>query len=409
MVSFFSESTSSSITNVFTNIHEFPAVTICNINPFNTKPDNKPFFDDILQRGNFSLAIDSQNSSDLERFRQANSVMKSAIKYLKQEVMFNLLQNESLVDKGFTIQDMLVSCTFEDFQCNTKDFVYSRSFNYGNCYTFNSALNNLSSMPLTVQTGLQASFQLELFSGIEGLNDAYSIEHGIVVFIHSRTLNPDFNGVRTYVQTGASSNIALTKTNHQQVSTVGNPCRDDITPTESDSIYYKLAAQWDEYTLQTCRAIYYEIEVIIKNCQCISLKTLQYDLLSRRFNVSLCHGSVNSACEIKQNSLNTELVIPFSDCPLECERITYEAKVNIGSYPGKSYINLLNETDNVTNFSDQFDRGYVMVRIYFETTYETVITTSKQIQPDQLIGLIGKCWVCGFVEIVVKRLNLIVF
>jgi len=318
--------------------------------------------------------------------------MKSAIKYLKQEVMFNVGLNDSLVDKGFTIEDMLVSCTFEDLQCSTKDFVYSRSFNYGNCYTFNSALNNLSSMPLTVQTGLQASFQLELFSGIEGLNDAYSIEQGIVVFIHSRTLNPDFNGVRTHVQTGALTNIGLTKTNRQQVSTVGNPCRDDITPIETDSIYYKLAAQWDEYTLQTCRAIYYEIKVIIKNCQCISLKTLQYDLLSRRFNVSLCHGEANSECEIKQNLLNIDLEVPFSDCPLECNRITFDTDVNIGSYPGKSYINLLKKTgDNQSEpVSDLRVTSFLMVRIYFETTYETMISTSKKIQPDQLVGLIGK-------------------
>ena len=69
---------------------------------------------------------------------------------------------------GFDLRNMLISCAFVNSECNSVNFTWIYSHNYGNCYTFNSGFDN-ESRAINVQevrdSGMNNGLNLELFIG----------------------------------------------------------------------------------------------------------------------------------------------------------------------------------------------------------------------------------------------------
>ena len=101
-----------------------PEVNICNHNPF-TK--NASF--DFLEN-NFGLS-QTLNWDD----------SNAAFLYSLQTDLSNLPDNVKR-SFGYSIHEMLYSCTFNTFPCTTKHFLWNYDLRYGNCYKFNSGFNS---------------------------------------------------------------------------------------------------------------------------------------------------------------------------------------------------------------------------------------------------------------------------
>ena len=76
------------------------------------------------------------------------------------------LNEQSLKKKDFTIETMLISCFFNNHACNESDFTWKRSNEYGNCYTFNGLLTEVSKV--SSKSGPKYGLNLELFAGNSG-------------------------------------------------------------------------------------------------------------------------------------------------------------------------------------------------------------------------------------------------
>ena len=68
---------------------------------------------------------------------------------------------------------------------------------------------------------------------------------------------------------GSHTNIGISKTISQKISTRGDPCREDIGSQSDDSEYYKLTSEILPYNKILCREIYIQTELIIPNCGCL--------------------------------------------------------------------------------------------------------------------------------------------
>lgn len=163
------EKTTTDIKNVYEDSHIFPAVTICNLNAFSTYPDsNAQYIGEILMEHNFSLPLNVSNSN----YESATKLLHSGLDILKANVKKRVLEvnltSSELLTLGFDIDTMLVSCTYARKVCEAKDFSYSYSFEYGNCYTFNADFYKNSTVVSNALTGSTASLELELFAGIGG-------------------------------------------------------------------------------------------------------------------------------------------------------------------------------------------------------------------------------------------------
>jgi hypothetical protein len=148
----------------------------------------------------------SNLSALVQQNLSAIQVMTDALESLKVSESGDPLYNRNQSYYGFTIDEMLVSCTYQGSSCSASDFTFYQSYDYGNCYKFNGGNNS------TIQTissaGPGNSFTLELFTG-DPSQEMYVYQRGFYVIVHNQSYSPimDYEGV--YVGTGAVTNIGI--------------------------------------------------------------------------------------------------------------------------------------------------------------------------------------------------------
>jgi hypothetical protein len=113
----------------------FPAITICNINPFNEKYANQ-YIQEVLSRNEESYCSKKsfyETLNCLNNNTRPNKVLHTFVDRLKR-----ILANAENHDYyGYKLEDMLVNCEYNSIPCSVSDFSTFWSQEYGNCYTFN--------------------------------------------------------------------------------------------------------------------------------------------------------------------------------------------------------------------------------------------------------------------------------
>jgi hypothetical protein len=109
----------------------FPAVSICNLNPYDGLKINTAIDDELAQRhlsvSNYTLVSDFLD--------QVTNQFKSSFHAQAANGTFNLQYS------GYDLTEMLVSCKFAGVECTLADFSYFYDYDYGNCYRFNGGTN----------------------------------------------------------------------------------------------------------------------------------------------------------------------------------------------------------------------------------------------------------------------------
>lgn len=150
------------VNNYEDNLADYPAVTICNINPFDSNvATTKTFLDaQLVANGLKPKIVATETSPAIYQVRQAMRVLKAS-------ALATSLTNSTFTKSlGFTIDSLLISCYFNGAKCNSSDFTIFYSFDYGNCYTFNK--NTGSTLRSTSKSGPSSGLSLEIFTGYPG-------------------------------------------------------------------------------------------------------------------------------------------------------------------------------------------------------------------------------------------------
>jgi len=129
----------------------YPTVTFCNLVPFNSY--NNKDFDAILKNASVDVIFSSPNPPKL-KVEQASHLLQS-------QIISNISWARS---SGFSIDSLLLSCSYNGAFCGPKDFYKFYDYNYGNCYAFNYG----NSTRQTGEFGPKSGLQLEIFTGIPG-------------------------------------------------------------------------------------------------------------------------------------------------------------------------------------------------------------------------------------------------
>ena len=139
---------------------EFPVVSFCNLNMFSK--NNSQLFE-IMSALNQSYSRSKlKTMKNVEELRKTQYLIKSYASGVK-------LSDEQRKSFGLSIEEMLVSCYFNGASCNENDFEWFYTFEYGNCFAFNSGFSSKlnKSMPIkrVERKGQQNGLRLELFLG----------------------------------------------------------------------------------------------------------------------------------------------------------------------------------------------------------------------------------------------------
>ena len=190
---------------------EFPVVTLCTLNFFNT-PAGKDYLNDL------ETEFRNTNAFKKEKRMLSKSKVKLIqlrLKYAKNALYKNktLFNNSSLIKSfGWQLKDMMLSCYFGSEPCDSSIFEYFFDINFGNCYRFNSGLNSSypnQSLPikLAFNSGDSSGLQLDLYVGQEDSNNTNTYSSGIHLAIHNKSFIGFLSNNGFKIPTGRDTNI----------------------------------------------------------------------------------------------------------------------------------------------------------------------------------------------------------
>lgn len=190
---FYSYDTLTTIKLVDSNMINFPAITICNINPFST-----------LDAIKFV-----SNNSDLASYLEKDYFGAAiALKYAKRaELLGNNINDTFRRSMGLDIDSFVISCYYNGKRCDIQsDFEWSYDSEFANCFTFASGKSSKTVSKIGQDNGLNVNF----FVGLP--NSIYTLDFftGAYVFVH----NPNSKPIRdqaVQIASGFSNSIGISK------------------------------------------------------------------------------------------------------------------------------------------------------------------------------------------------------
>ncbi|CAF0724254.1 unnamed protein product [Brachionus calyciflorus] len=255
----------------------FPAISICNLNPFKTTNSNVyNTLLNVLLENNFKYTIHPNLASI-----SASSLVKSYVFNLPDEVK-----------KTFSYQysELVYSCKFNGFLCSSQDFEWFYSFDYGNCYKFNP-----NGTKMVGKSGSQGGLRLEMYVGNSSDSEAYTIKTGLRFLIHNHT---DFRSISNYGQdasAGFSTEVKINRNIHSKLGAPFSNCLEDVTSaTKSKSDLMILMfdlLNLTIYTREMCLNVCYQIP-LEESCNCSDASIPQIQA-----NLSRCVSSTQIKCQ----------------------------------------------------------------------------------------------------------------
>ncbi|KAJ7378840.1 Acid-sensing ion channel 2 [Desmophyllum pertusum] len=329
----------------------FPAVTLCNLNAFNTRrykqlyPIAKYDNEEIIERKikDISLMLSKSNEILSEEYKQRNPEL-----FQRQKMAGNT--NEAQGRVGHQIEEMLLpstsqfnSCSIDGMQCSANNFTGYLTPMFGKCFTFNSA-KGADNPPLQAtlageNSGLKLRLNIERESYVANPLRPFV---GLAILIHDQKSFPSVEDFGIKIQPGVSTLIAIKR---RKIINLKEPyatnCTDrtlDVFNSDKHSNYTKAAC------LMKCRN-----DHTIKACGCSPAK------FKAKSSVPICAPNDTILCVYRSQEefgTSAEKNKCEKDCPEPCYHTEYKTSFSYSGLQREPLIEhlmlLLNGTDEKT-------------------------------------------------------------
>uniref|UniRef100_A0A8C0VQY5 Amiloride-sensitive sodium channel subunit beta n=1 Tax=Cyanistes caeruleus TaxID=156563 RepID=A0A8C0VQY5_CYACU len=405
---------------------KFPAVTICNANPFKyseVKPLLKELdrlieaaLERILQPGNGSenvsppldlelwnqiplVLIDEHDKDnpvilDIFETNQTGSQLPALCPQCSQQGSDNctyrnfssaaqavsewyILQSTSILSKvplherirmGYQAEDMILACLYGAEPCNYKNFTQIYHPDHGNCYIFNWGMDEeaLNSSNPGAEFGLKLILDISQQDYIPYLSSAA----GARLMLHQQKSFPFLKDQGIYAMAGTETSIGVLV---DELERMGYPYS-DCTMNGSDVPVRNLYSQYNtSYSIQAClRSCFQNHMVEICGCGHYMFplpEGVNYCNNEDSPGWAYCYSSLRSSIKQRQ--------ICIDSCKETCNDTQYKMTISMADWPSEAsedwiFHILSYERDMSTNVT--LDRnGIIKLNIYFqEYNYRTI-------------------------------------
>lgn len=221
----------------------FPAIDICNLNPYDGSLLNDSLINDVVSEAEKELTalnaeldsllselnLNEKNILDFSNYNEennmtllvSNSSTKDENKIKADQYLTKLLDRlekeytlSNLTELGFKITSMLINCKFNGKKCSSSDFNLYHNYYYGNCFRFNGGLNSTGhsvQFKKSTKPGWRFGLQLELDSGDPNTTIKLSYRSGFRIVIHNQSTDifPEEDDLN--VGPGLETNIGVSR------------------------------------------------------------------------------------------------------------------------------------------------------------------------------------------------------
>ncbi|XP_006867972.1 PREDICTED: acid-sensing ion channel 5 [Chrysochloris asiatica] len=342
---------------------EFPAVTFCNLNRFQTDPVAK--FGIIF----FLWSIVSK-VVHLQEISTNYTGSKEAIDFLTRHQNFSI--TEFVKKNGFYLNNStLLECDFFGRRCGPKDFAHVFT-EYGNCFTFNHGGNIQPRKKVSVSgKGLSLLFNVKQkeFTDDPALG---FVDAGIVFVIHSPNKVPQFDGLGLSSPVGMHAwvTICQVKTVHQEYP--WGECNPNIK-LKNYSRYSTSGC------LKECKAWH-----IQRQCGCLPFllpgNGIECDLQKFYNCVSPVLDDIEAKGLCTMGSHN-------STCPVPCEETEYPATISYSTFPSQKALKYLSKKLNQSQ--EHARKNLVHIEINYSDLNYKITQQQKAVSMSELLADVG--------------------
>lgn len=356
----------------------FPAVTFCNLNPFDLSKSGS-ILDQILMENNL------KNYSDPQLVRTL----------VKSKIAGNFIHKNSI---GFCLKDMLLSCYFNDQECHDSDFVPFYDFDFVNCFTFNSGYDKYGNkVPIKVVNlqGTDLGLKLELYLGLDKANlTRFITNSGARIIVHNQSTIPVVDSEGIDAATGFQNNIAIKKYFEHKLPYPYSNCIKNVKSKDAyNSRLYR--AMFNElnmtlYRQKICLKLCLQ-DFIIKKCNCSdgSLPNIYQ-------NVTICQNLETIKCMIDaRDKYFSSGSVACDECPLSCDSVFYSKYISYSRYPTHYYLDYIrNNSKILEKFNEYYNEGNfskstLIANIFYEDLDYSILEQVPAVSFGNLVSNIG--------------------
>ena len=309
--------------------------------------------------------------------------IESEYKFLKDFMTLDEAERQLI---GHEFDDFVKSCTFRERSClDANNFWLTNSPNFGNCYTFNSGLNEADAFGgerVASMTG--PNFGLSLVLNIEQhkyMANGQTKQAGARLVVHDEDVRPltDESGIDLHPNTLTRipvHEIAITRMPEPYVSN----CTDhwDLT-NYTDFVPFEKEVGLN-YSLALCSRVCLQ-DAIQTDCECFHPLFLDSDKMRNEMKpCDLREGNTESDCVFDvmyqlDNSLRN------CSCEVDCTETDYELSISESKWPSLQYQTSAQtaygfDSDDAAADKMSLAENLLQVQIYFTSLNVQVITES---------------------------------
>lgn len=244
------------------DVTDFPAVMVCNTNPYVTN-FSIDFLCDYIEANTNSTFSNTTGKLD---FLNRNLFLDDQLR-VKLYVDVRRLNDSFKRQLGFNLSELLIRCEFYGEECNLDHFEWIYHWNHGSCFVFNRR-NQLK------VTGAEAGLSLELFAGFEELIPSHeTIGFQVMLYNQSEDDKLSYYFKKYGFEVGSETRILFHRTFLHKLPKPHSECDlnadDDVSlDTINSALYHEAFLTNRTYTRRVCfhRA---HRQLIYRKCHCV--------------------------------------------------------------------------------------------------------------------------------------------
>ena len=354
----------------------FPAVAVCNSNPFSTNYSINYLVDYLESNTKYSYlqAVNSNSSQNLTKLSFLNKIFAtdSNVKYLIRSTFYNL--NDS-IKKQFSLpmNETILNCQFKSKKCSDADFKWFYSFHHGTCHLFNTHGTHRST-----DVGIESGLKLELFTGLESsVPNLHNAVGGFQIFLFNQSDNyrlMDTFRNKIVVETGTELTVGMDRVFSNRLEKPYTDCTRATLNLNQNTTYKHTIC------VQLCVD-----DVILKKCGCTTIGSKK--------GARACSRPLEITCALHfyRENLSSQCE---QLCPLECESQDYRVKSSSAKqFPTNFYAHHLLETRFVKYYDsltvDEVKKSVSRLNLFYEDLSFELITQIPSYSTASLFAHIG--------------------
>ncbi|KAE9549931.1 hypothetical protein FO519_006849 [Halicephalobus sp. NKZ332] len=356
----------------------FPAVTVCNLNPWNQDLPTTEEFQDLIDSYETGMPADFGFTGDT--YDKVQRAKKWA-----QFLFSDLVTLDATSQASYNYTDLFISCSYNTKNCNETDFSSFYDQNYGSCHTFNFD-GRYSSSRAGPLYGLRAVMRIRTEEYLPWVQSA-----GAVVYIHDKDEMPFMDAFGYFIPVGTASSLGVRFVSREKLPEPYSTCSDT---GGSQTNYYNSSYQV-EACIRSCLQ-----DKIVSECSC-------YD----PSYAPPTNGSSGSCGDASDPNSKIDCIFGITDtdgssgfdvntecsCPQNCLQSYYQVTMSTAFWPASAYT----PTECVTSDpsytywgnKDECKAWYkdntLLVEVYYERMNYQVLTESEAYAFINLISDVG--------------------